>query len=67
MVTARDLALRFGIDRSNVLKWAKKHNVKWGIKRDPDRGNQAESAVTEREAKRLVALRQGEGFEVSDG
>ena len=64
LVTARELAALFGIDRSGVLKWAKRHGVKWQTKRDPERGNQAEAAVPEREARRLMALREGEGFEL---
>jgi hypothetical protein len=65
-ITIRELAQVFGIDRSNALKWCKRNGATIVHSRDPERGNQKESAVTRTEAKRLVALRKADGFEVGD-
>ena len=64
-ITIRELATVFGIDRSGLLKWAKRVGAELVWKRDPATGNQRERAVTSKEARRLIKLRRADGYRVN--
>lgn len=66
LLTARELAERFGIDVSGMRKWLRSHNAEVVPYRDPSRGNHKQIAVTKAEARRLIALRREEGFQVQE-
>ena len=61
-VSLKELAEEFGIDRTNLRKYVRRHGVKPHERRTRDSGHQLTLAVTIPEAETIRAHRRGEGF-----